>query len=329
MMTHTKDILSGLLKKDKDGSSAKDLIFGFMGLFCLALFIKNASVATGCMKEGLRLCANTVIPSLFPFMVIANIISVVKIPTINKIFDKPFRKIFGVSGECAQILLIGNLCGFPVGAKLGSRLLDEGRITKKELERSLVFSSNPSSAFVISTVGLSLFSSKEFGIKLYAVTLTISLLSTAVHRLIFGGVDNPSPLQAPKNVSQKKNLPSRFCEAIGDAALSVIGVSAFILFFSAFLGTLEYVFSRFLLSDSLRALIVGIFEMIGGTSRAAELKGNAASILAAFSVGWSGISVHLQIFSIICKKGVSMKPYLLSKLLQGILTAVVIYFITL
>ena len=51
-----------------------ELCFGWFCLFCLVLILKNTQVAMEYIHQGLRLCAKTVIPSLFPFMVISEIL---------------------------------------------------------------------------------------------------------------------------------------------------------------------------------------------------------------------------------------------------------------
>jgi hypothetical protein len=41
------------------------------GFLCLFLILRHSDAAIAYMKQGLSLCAGTVIPSLFPFMVIS------------------------------------------------------------------------------------------------------------------------------------------------------------------------------------------------------------------------------------------------------------------
>ena len=44
-------------------------------------------------------------------------------------------------------------------------------------------------------------------------------------------------------------------------------------------------------------------------------------IITAFLLGFAGLSIFLQIFSIASKNKLSMKPYLIGKLLQGCIAA--------
>jgi nucleoside recognition membrane protein YjiH len=75
------------------------------------------------------------------------------------------------------------------------------------------------------------------------------------------------------------------------------------------------------------ALISGFFEITTGANMTCNA-GNIALVdkLAAVSLilGWAGISVHSQVYSIISKTDISIKPYLFGKMLQGILAAIYI-----
>ncbi len=312
---------------------SRELILGFMGIFALALTVRNADVAGEYVKRGLELCATAVIPSLFPFMVVANLVSVVEFPTISRMIDKPMRKILGVGGGCVPILLLGNLCGLPVGAKLGSLLVERGRVDKSELERALIFSCNPSSAFVISAVGGSLFFSWRLGVGLYAVTILSSLFAGSLCRVLFYR-EEKDPRQPRREgrpntarAGTPKGFGARFTEAVGDSALSVIGVCGFVLFFTAFMGVVGNFCEGVFASQPIKALLFCFFEMTGGAAQAALLTGDGAVVAAAFALGWSGVSAHLQVFSLVEKCGVDIKRYLFGKLLQGIASALLVCFL--
>ena len=54
--------------------SAEQLLFGWFSLFCLLLIFKNGEIASEYIHRGLLLCARSVIPSLFPFMVLSELL---------------------------------------------------------------------------------------------------------------------------------------------------------------------------------------------------------------------------------------------------------------
>ena len=121
------------------------LMFGAMLLFPKAVF-NGAS-------EGLLLWFQVVFPTLFPFMLITNLLmDSGGLAFISGIFRRPFRRIFGVSGNGSFAVLAGFLCGYPMGAKVTADLLRTGRITRAEGQYLLSFCNNTSPVFIINFI---------------------------------------------------------------------------------------------------------------------------------------------------------------------------------
>jgi hypothetical protein len=214
------------------------IMFGSAATLIFLLFLIRSDVAIDYMKIGLRLCAVSVIPSLFPFTVASTLlISSGAGPKLCAPLSIIFRPIFGISasGSCAFIL--GTLCGFPIGAKSLCDMYDRGMISKREFERVLTFSNNPGSAFVISALGLSLFGNIRIGILLY-VCVILSALIIGITLRIFGKKIYPATAAGEVSASIKtdKNVISLFTSAIRESALSMLTVCAMIAFFSSLSG---------------------------------------------------------------------------------------------
>ena len=83
---------------------------------CLILFSSSNIKAT---KAGLKLWANSVVPSLLPFFIATELLSYTNIPNIfSKIFTPIMKPIFNISGSGAFAIMMGWLSGYPVGAKI-------------------------------------------------------------------------------------------------------------------------------------------------------------------------------------------------------------------
>ena len=303
---------------------------GIVSVLTLALILQNSEATAKAMSDGLALCVNRVIPTLFPFMVISELIvgsGAIRLP--GRLLSAPFRRLFGISGQGGCAVLLGFLCGFPIGAKSALSLYRNGEIKQGELEHLLTFCNVPSSAFLISSVGVSLFQSSGFGLLLYAITLLSALLIG-----FFGGLLRRWKKEASASAEAMRDSFSShgrrkgvaaFTEAVTASALSMLYVCAFVIFFSAFTGTLEHLLSSVSLPRTLSALCVGFFELTGGTARAALCSPRAAAYLCAVFAGWSGLSVHFQIMSLSDGMPISFRPYFLSKLLQSAMNAVLLW----
>ena len=129
--------------------------FAFLALLSLILMLRNSGIAIEYLKNGLGLCAKNVIPSLFPFMVLSELIVAFGAgDMISSVIGRPVGKIFGISGKGSTAFILGAVCGFPIGARTALRLYDSGAISKRDCELLLTFTNNPSGACVIISVGV-------------------------------------------------------------------------------------------------------------------------------------------------------------------------------
>lgn len=292
-------------------------------IFLTFAFYKDTMAS---ISEALSLCARSLIPSLFPFMVISEILintNAMELPLIkNRMLTK---KLLGICPESTAALLLSLVCGFPIGAKCASSLYKNGRIDMAEYRHLISFSNNPSPAFLIGAVGITLLNDITAGILLYISTVSAALIIGHVGGRISFGQRNGTKISMPKNsVSEKKSGVRIFTDAIVSSAYSMIAVCAFVIFFSAVNGGIESLLSCAQLSEPFAAVIMGSLEMTGGISRAAKLDGIGIYVIAMLS-GWSGLSVSFQLISICGKDNVSFKSYFLSKLIQSALSPIIFF----
>ena len=299
------------------------LAFLGISLFSLALILRNAQLAMTYMSRGLQLCVTTVIPSLFPFMVLSELlVSSGAARGLGRLLSRPLRALFGIGGEGGCALLLGLFCGFPVGTKCAVSLYRRGALSRGQLSHLLTFCNVPSSAFLINAVGLSLFGERRVGLLLYGVTLLSALLVGLLGRRLFVSdslVPEPTPPTDPPHGGI-----TLFTDAISSSALSMLSVCAFVVFFTTLSGTMEHLLAALGLSDVVAALLYGILELTGGVAHAASLPAPLSLCLCAFFAGWSGLSVHMQIISLCADTGISFRPYLLAKLAQGLLNLLLV-----
>ena len=299
-----------------------------VSILTLFFVMKYPDTAIEYMQRGLKLCVGVVIPSLFPFMVASELII---LSGVSSFLSKPFgfvsRRLFGVSGSGAVAFFLGNLCGFPIGTRTAVALYKKREITHSELSRLICFSNNPSSAFVISAVGVTLFGSRELGVALYFITLLSSVLIGIGQNFLLGGGKDRADIStdSKKSVGADARGIAAFSSAIASCGQTMLSVCAFVVFFSTFTGAIGEAISYFGFSDTLRAVIFSFFEMTCGVATAACVRPTTmALVIAAFAVGWSGLSVHFQVISICGDIPIPMGRYFVSKLLQGLLNVLLL-----
>lgn len=313
---------------------------------CLVLF-SNTNLAAA--KNGLILWATAVVPSLFPFFVATELLSYTNVvPFLGKVFSKVMNPLFGVPGEAAFAFLMGLISGYPVGAKITTQFVEEGICTKEEGERMLSFTNNSGPLFIIGTVGITLFGSSIIG-TLLLITHILACITVGIILNVFR--KKKKIVDYSKNqfnhISHKKSASfSSLGEVLGksiqSATSTVLLIGGFVVIFSVILSIcnqshLLYMASQLIAPftnllgipvELIKPLLSGIIELTNGVNLVASVPMKAISIniiLCAFLLGFGGISVLLQVFSITSKANLSIKKYIIGKLLQGAFAAFYTY----
>lgn len=329
------------------------VILCLLSVFCFLLILRNSDMAIAYMGRGLTLCVNTVIPSLFPFMVISELlVGSGAGEALGRILARPMRWLFGASGAGSSAVVLGSLCGFPVGASTAVSLYDHNLISKRECEHLLTFVSNPSSAFLITAVGVSMYGNRRLGVILYAVVLGCGLFMGLLSRFFMNGkrghlrhVHPHYPMGFHPDGTAGRGEPSPasggitvITGAVSRSAVNMLTVCAYVVFFSTLMGVFvtqvmgKLPFAEGAVGAILRPILCGILEISCGVSEAAGVAARdcfasrgleISLVLTAMIAGWSGVSVHCQIMTLCGGRGISFRPYLIAKAAQGLLCGAV------
>ncbi len=289
----------------------RQFLFLICSIFAIALGLRYSELCAEGVRRGIELSTSKLIPSLFPFMVIAElIVSTNACELLSRAISKPFSRLFNISREGALPFLLGMLFGFPIGIRSAISLYEGGKIDKSDLIRLSLFTSIPSPAFFISAVGEGLFGSAALGLIFYLIALLGSIIIGIFCRSLY---ESQKGIYFLGSVPSKKASSAGFVSAVSTSALSLISVSAFVVFFSMINEVLKYFFNVISFNKILGICILGALEMTGGTALASGLN-NLGAPLAAAILGFSGISVLCQFISICKEHNLPIAPYILSKL---------------
>ena len=294
-----------------ENTARRQIIFLICAVLALVFGLKYSALCAEGVRYGIELSVNKLIPSLFPFMVISEIIvNANACSLLTRALGKPFSKIFAISPDGVLPFLLGMLFGFPIGLKSAISLYESGRIDKNELSRLSLFTSIPSPAFFISAVGEGLFGSALFGVALYIIALFGSVIIGVLSRLFFKEQSGEYFLIL-RNDRQLSG--GGFVLAVTSSAQTLISVCSFVVFFSMISEVLKQLFAFTSLNQAISIPLLGTLEMTGGAALASTL-GESGAPLAAAILGFSGISVLCQFISISKQHRIPILPYLYSKL---------------
>lgn len=298
-------------------------------LICLFMFFliifSNTNIEAA--KSGLSLWATTVVPSLFPFLFLTEVLNKTKLVSfIGKKLNRIIKKIFNVPGEGAFAFLMGLISGYPVGAKIVTNFRNKGICTQDEGNRMLAFTNNAGPLFIIGTVGVGFFGNKTIGFLLFFTHLLACITVGII--LKFFSKDDSKDINLVSNDEDGANT--------SDAISTILMIGGYIVIFSVLLSILDRlhilnflsilitpILSIFNIDSSFSVpFLSGILELTNGINLVSNIAVKSISlnmILSAFLLGFGGLSVSMQVYNIISKSDLSIKKYIIGKLMQGLI----------
>ncbi len=294
-----------------------------LGFSAVILLIFAPDSSLEYMKKSIELCLQSLVPTLFPFMIISDfLLSVNAFKYLRFILLKPISLIFGLSDNGSCAVAMGTLCGFPIGTKSSVKLYEENKISHREFLHIMSFCNIPSGAFVCGTVGFAL-QNVNLGKRIY-----LSLLLSSLIMGLFGRAVYKYERKNDDFSKSDTDTVTAFTSAVTSSASVMIGVCAYVVFFSVIIGYLYKLCTSLSLPRIITLLLCGLVEMSNGVALvSSEIFSNPcfAPAITAFFVGFSGISVTFQIFSLDKAHNLNKKIFVLQKFLQGLLCCAITY----
>ena len=271
-------------------------------------------------RYALRLCAELIIPSLFPFFVVSGLLNRLGFSArLAGRLSRPAARLYGISGAGATALFMGLIGGYPLGAAYIADMRRQGLISAEEGERLMGFCNNSGPAFLIGSIGAGVFGSAKLGLGLYI----IHILSALITGLFFRG--------SGRYKAQLPHLPesrgSALIDSVRQAAQSILSVCGFIVCFCVIIGLMDAGGFFSLLVGRLasltglelhaaRALLSGVLELGSGIGAMRGLSPSPVNLaIAAGIVGWGGVSVHFQTYAVLAESDIKGDLHLTGRLI--------------
>lgn len=280
----------------------------FLGLLALILDAETAVRAAG---EGLTMCLQTVVPSLFPFLVASRLFAgSAAAGWCARVLGPVMGPVFGLPPQCAPALVLGAVSGYPVGAQTAAGLYAQGRLDRQSSERLLSFCSNAGPAFLFGMVGGLL-----GGVRISAILYVIHLISA----ILTGIVLKPRRgCRCPERVvcgptGGKTDLTTAVSGGVRTMGL----ICGYIVLFRVISAFLEKALGLWLPPMG-QALLAGFLELAGGCCRLPPIESAGIRYcMASGFLAFGGLCVFLQTLSVIRPAGLTGRYYLFGKMIQS------------
>ncbi|MGL5245203.1 MAG: sporulation integral membrane protein YlbJ, partial [Sarcina sp.] len=206
-------------------------------------FIINPKACINASLQGAILFAKSILPTMFPFMVICNmIIALDGFKMYSKILGPIICKPLKLSYNCCFALVASFLCGYPLGAKYSTDLYRNKLISHNEFSRLLNIASNIGPLFLIGAVGTSMLENTSLGYLLllpcYASTIIIAIITLKKEK-------HPTPLFNENTLPYKsptKNIGDVIKISIQDSANNILLLCGYVIIFSVIISMVNNLF---------------------------------------------------------------------------------------
>lgn len=295
-------------------------------LFWALLFIMGMLVfpklSVSFALSALNLWFTKMIPTLFPFMVLSGIL--IRMNLVRPLCA-PLRPVsrflFGVEENGIFCIIIGFLCGFPMGAKVISDLYKRNEISLREAEYLLSFCNNIGPIYFCGYVLVTLHIENKlpFLFGMYGIPLLYGIISSHINR---GAVSAVCCASVPE-----KQEASKFMDALDSSIFSgienITKLGGYMIFFNLF-----NMFPRILMQKGFfnhlsyegRIRLTYFFSCFFEISNGVNLVNNKEPFLVLSMLSFGGICCMAQTYSLIKDTPLSIVKYGINKLLFLLLT---------
>lgn len=269
-----------------------------------ALLLINSGAVSQAAQSAAAMCLEVIIPSLFAFTVLSVYLQSSGLyRMVLKPLTKPLSRLLRLDEELCAVFILGNIGGYPVGARLLSELCRQNRLSSKDAGRLLCCCYGSGPSFIISVAGNRVFGSTAAGAVLFGACFLSSLIiAAAVCR-------SGERIQLKAKEAAFDLSAQCFIDSVMSAARVMFTVCAMIVAFSAAMAMVG-------ISTSTGSAAILEISKISAVSPS----GIAALPICAAMLSFGGVCVILQITAIGAGK-LPLKSFLLSRLPAAAISA--------
>ena len=274
------------------------------------------------VNTGLTTWYKHMVPSLFPFMVLSGFLlrSGLSIQ-ISSLLYPVLGRIFRLSSNCIYVIIMGFLCGFPMGANVVAESLSLNRISRREADLLLAFCNNIGPVYFIS------FAFAACPILSLRTTLSIMYGIPLLYGLILRYTRyrdipytktmlRPNPRQLYNtNIQQNKSYHylDAFQESLQKSITSIVNLGGYMIIFNVLQLPLYNTFYQ--VPENILCILKGLIEINSGIS-AIALHSELYIVVYTIFLPFCGLCCFFQTYAMIKDTPLSLKKYFLHKIIQ-------------
>lgn len=273
-----------------------------MGILMLVLDSQTALLGA---KDGIDLCIRSVVPSIFPFLVLSGLLTSALVGC-DATMLRPLGRLIGIPKGTEALFLTGTVGGYPIGAQTIHQAWEKGLLSKKDAHRMLGFCCNAGPSFLFGILGIQ-FTHRAYLWMLWAIHIFSALIV---------GISLPSTRSI--EVKFEKSSVCTFPEALKKAVHTMAIICGWVIFFRVLLAFLDR-WILWIVPIAVKVTIHGFLELANGCCNLNLITSEGLRfVVASGMLGFGGICVYLQTLSVTGSLGAGQ--YLRGKCLQTVIS---------
>lgn len=292
------------------------LLFTMLSLYLTVLLLMYPPLSLEYASAGLRLWLTKMVPVLLPFMILSGIMIRMDLTeNFVRLVHPLLHLLYGTSKNGSYTIVMGFLCGFPMGARIIGELYGSGRLSKEESARLLCFCNNIGPLYFLSYVAPTL--DIRHPLIPFLIMYGIPLLyGIALMRIVPIKRRTGSALSDLKEDGRpdRMTLPAAIDASVVSGLIGIARLGGYMIFFNL----LNIAFVPFRHTD---AALLKIYRCILEITSGIDYSGQSLFYPILILLPFGGLSCIAQTYSMICHTDLPLKPYVLHKVIQTLLTA--------
>lgn len=307
-------------------------LFTVLALYLVFLLLRYPALSLEYASTGLNLWFTKMVPTLLPFMILSGIMIRMNLTeSFVSLLHPLIHRIFGTSRNGSYTIIMGFLCGFPMGARIVGELYETGKLSRSESAKLLYFCNNIGPIYFLSYVVPTLAIKKPLVplFIMYGIPLLYGFILLRVP-LLYRGVTAPlsghnadsvrhDALQqctvAPPSRQARPPLLAAIDASVLSGLLGIARLGGYMVFFNL----LNIVFVPFRHAGT---ALLNVYRCVLEITSGIDYSGQSLFYPILILLPFGGFSCIAQTYSMIRQTDLSVRPYIFHKVIQTAITAV-------
>lgn len=312
-------------------------LFTALALYLIFLLLRYPTSALKYASTGLNLWFNKMVPTLLPFMILSGIMIRMNLTeNFVRLLHPLLHFLFRTSRNGSYTIVMGFLCGFPMGARIAGELYEQRKLSREESALLLYFCNNIGPVYFFSYVIPTLEIDRPLGpfLLMYGIPLLYGLLLMRIKPTITnpdikrGQCKNRSELcllnaevcAHPAHKDSSSSLPAAIDASVLSSLIGIAKLGGYMVFFNL----LNIIFQPF---DHINTEILKVYRCLLEITSGIDYSGRSIYYAVLILLPFGGFSCIAQTYSMIRQTDLSIHSYLFHKTVQTAVTALCYLFL--